>query len=259
MKSPFPGFDPYLLQSWGDVHQSLAIYARNAIQPNLPNDLRARTEERVYVEHEDGADRFITTDVTIFERPARDFSRSESTSSVAVLEPVATLTDEPVTESFIEIREKGGGKLVTVIEFISPTNKIPGSGRQKYIAKQRELEAADVHLVEIDLVLDGPRVFDFPGKISSQYESMLMANIRLGYGRKLYAFSLRERLPILPIPLRYSDDDITLDLQLLHDQCYRDGAYDDTDYSANPATLHPDHKDWIAELLQKAGHRQPSA
>ena len=230
MKSPFPGFDPYLLQSWGDVHQRLAIYASNVMQPKLPSGLRARTEERVYVEHQDEGSRFITPDVTIFEAPAREFSTTtESLSTTAVLEPVATLTHEPVRESYVEIREKGGGKLVTVIEFISPTNKIPGSGRRSYITKQQELEAADVHLVEIDLVSEGPRVFDFPGNIPSQYESMLMANIRMGFARKLYAFSLRERLPVLPIPLRYGDEDITLDLQFLHDQCYRDGAYDDTD------------------------------
>lgn len=52
MKSPFPGLDPYLEARWGDVHQSLITYTRDTLQPNLPEDLRARVEERVFVETE---------------------------------------------------------------------------------------------------------------------------------------------------------------------------------------------------------------
>ncbi|MEZ5324342.1 MAG: DUF4058 family protein [Verrucomicrobiales bacterium] len=43
MKSPFSGYD--LEQSWDDVHQTMAIYARNILQPQLPGDLRVHTEE----------------------------------------------------------------------------------------------------------------------------------------------------------------------------------------------------------------------
>ena len=35
MKSPFPGMDPYLETRWEGVHQTLTIYARDAIQPRL--------------------------------------------------------------------------------------------------------------------------------------------------------------------------------------------------------------------------------
>lgn len=72
MMSPFPGFDPYLEESWGDVHQTLAIYARNAIQPQLPKDLRARAEERVYVAYEGIIGRrAIVPDVGVSERSQR--------------------------------------------------------------------------------------------------------------------------------------------------------------------------------------------
>jgi len=259
MKSPFPGFDPYLEESWGDVHQTLAIYARNAIQPQLPADLRARTEERVYVEYEGTARRVIVPDVGVLERRQRGGERAVSASGsgpVAILEPMTVLVSDPVTESYVEIREKGDGKLITVIEFISPSNKLPGPGREKYRQKQRELEAADGHLVEIDLVRAGERVFDFPGPIGEQCASMLMAHIRKGYEHRLYAFSLRERLPVLPVPLRYEEPEIVLDLQPLHDQCYRDGAYDDIDYSRDPALpIDPENAAWLDALLRTAGHR----
>jgi hypothetical protein len=38
-----------------------------------------------------------------------------------------------------------------------------------------------------------------------------MAHIRKGYEYRLYAFSIREVLPRLPIPLRYEEPEITLD------------------------------------------------
>ena len=49
-KSPFPGMNPWLEKHWGDVHQAMITYARDAIQPQLPDDLVARTEERVFLE-----------------------------------------------------------------------------------------------------------------------------------------------------------------------------------------------------------------
>ena len=166
------------------------------------------------------------------------------------------LVNDPVTESFVEIREKNGGRLISVVEFISPSNKLPGPGREKYRQKQRELEAADVHLVEIDLVRAGERVFGFPGPIAESCAPLLMAHIRKGYEHRLYAFSIGDRLPKLPVPLRYEENEIVLDLQPIHDQCYHDGAYDDIDYSRDPnLALDPEIAAWADVLLRDAGRR----
>ena len=41
--------------------------------------------------------------------------------------------DEPARERFIEILDiTAARRVVTVIEFVSPTNKLPGDGRDKY-------------------------------------------------------------------------------------------------------------------------------
>lgn len=50
MPSPFPGMDPYLERRWRDVHTMLIAYARDAIQPQLPEDLVARVEENVHLD-----------------------------------------------------------------------------------------------------------------------------------------------------------------------------------------------------------------
>jgi len=50
MKSPFPGMDPFLERHWGDVHATLIVYARDLLQPRLPDDLLARIEQRVFLQ-----------------------------------------------------------------------------------------------------------------------------------------------------------------------------------------------------------------
>ena len=54
MKSPFPGMDPYLEPYWNDVHVSLLVAIKEALQPILPRALRARAEEQVMLESPEG-------------------------------------------------------------------------------------------------------------------------------------------------------------------------------------------------------------
>ena len=74
----------------------------------------------------------------------------------ATLEPITiplTLEDlDEVHERWIEIRRLPDRSLVTVIEILSPSNKI-GSGRIEYIEKRNQWIRQPVNLVEIDLLL----------------------------------------------------------------------------------------------------------
>src|SRR5438874_2561436 len=117
MKSPFPGMDPYLEARWPDVHQRLITYAADEIGARLPADLRARVEERVFVETEAEQIRRIVPDLHVTQyRPAQPSERQPvEEGGLAVAEPmVFLLEDEEVTEGYIEIREIGGGKVITV-------------------------------------------------------------------------------------------------------------------------------------------------
>jgi hypothetical protein len=54
------------------------------------------------------------------------------------------------------------------------------------------------------------------------------------------------------IPLRKQDKDASLDLQALLEQVYRNGRYDDIDYSRTPdPPLLPEDTEWAAELLKR--------
>jgi hypothetical protein len=222
MASPFPGMDPYLEQYWRDVHASLIIYARDQLQPRLPGDLRARVEERV----------------------------------------VIYLPDEPATQTFIEIIDLGSGKrVVTVIEVLSLSNKLPGEGQDLYLRKRDELKQGSVSLVEIDLLRAGKRVLAIPAhRIPDSHRTPYQVCIRRGWQSmavELYRVALRERLPVIPVPLRETDQDVPLDLQALIDQCYRNGGYDDDLDYRRPLDppLSPDDESWADSLLRRQGRR----
>jgi hypothetical protein len=263
MKSPFPGMDPYLERHWEDMHQSLAVYARDAIQPQLPDDLLARAEERVFVESDAERARPIIPDVHVSRvyPPPRQKPDLLKEGCVAVAEPVVFELYEPlVTEGYIEIRERSGGKVITVIEFLSLANKCGGVGQEKYLEKQLEVLRSVANLVEIDLVRAGQRVLALPRQeIPLEHRNDYLACISPGWKRnrrELYPMPLRERLPILPIPLRRNESPVYLDLQGLVDQAYVNGRYDRLDYGAelNPP-LSADDAAWAEELLKAAGKR----
>src|SRR5208337_4659432 len=56
---------------------------------------------------------------------------------------------------FLEIRDRVGRELITVVELLSPSNKRPGDDREQYLTKRRELLRSRAHLVEIDLLRGG--------------------------------------------------------------------------------------------------------
>jgi hypothetical protein len=77
---------------------------------------------------------------------------------------------------------------------------------------------------------------------------------------EIYRVPLRQRLPVIRIPLRETDADVLLDLQTLIDQCYRNGGYDDDlDYARQPnRPLDRDDARWTDELLRTQGRRSAS-
>ncbi len=135
MDSPFPGMDPYLEQYWRSVHQRLITYAGDQLQAALPRRFRVDVEERVFVAGEFDEGRTIWPDVHVTERHPSRNSESGTASGTAIAEPVVVeLQDEPVTETYLEIVDvASGNRVITAIEFISPTNKLPGDGNDLYV------------------------------------------------------------------------------------------------------------------------------
>lgn len=264
MPSPFPGMDPYLEAHWRDIHARLIIYASDALQGALPRGLRARVEESVLLETPEGiGDHPLFPDVRVVEFQAKRYSSVGPGAAVAVAEPrLVEIEPELVAEPFLEIIDReSGNRVVTVIEFLSPTNKSPGLNREQYLRKQRELCSSDTNLVEIDLNRFGTHALAFPlSHLKPSDRTPYLASVRrptLPGKALVYPIPLWERLPVVKVPLRPKDTDVPLDLQTLIDQCYRNGGYEDTiDYTAAPdPPLLGAEGDWADEWLFEKGLR----
>src|SRR5262249_54179785 len=130
MPSPFPGMDPYLETPalWPDVHHNLITEIQAALNTRIRPRYVARVDMRVYVSDEnDPAREDFVPDVRVDVTPKQRGSRKPKVESMPVVtEPVIvpTLMDEEVEEAFLKIVQVDSEDLVTVIEVLSPTNKI---------------------------------------------------------------------------------------------------------------------------------------
>jgi hypothetical protein len=260
MKSPFPGMDPYLEPHWLDVHSSLVIGSRDSLNEHLPDDLVASAEERVAVESESGGERLIGPNVKIFEPPA-DMSVAVESAAGRIEAPYRLLAQvEPMIERFIRIIEAGTERLVTVIEFVSPTNK-RGDGLQAFRSKRAELLVSGVNFVEVDLGRSGGwcgllRPHRCPPQAITPYRVTFRVPSDPG-AVYLHPINLRDRLPAISIPLRQHDPQVRLDLQAILDRTYSSGRYHRRlDYSrlCDPP-LEGDEASWADELLRREGRR----
>ncbi len=90
-----------------------------------------------------------------------------------------------MTENYIEIREHGGGRVITGIEFLSPANKAGGEGPKQYLRKQREILQSNTNLVEIDFLRSGQQVIAFPEhRIPPQYRGDYLVCVRCAWSER---------------------------------------------------------------------------
>jgi hypothetical protein len=255
--------DPYLERHWGDVHTSFLVYARNQLNTRLPEDLQARVEEGVGVEIDDRMSHTLYPDVRVSEQSALSSMEGASDApAAAVAEPyVVLLEDEPRTERRLAILDlRDAGRVVTVIEVLSPANKVGVDGRAAYLRKQREYLQAGVNLVEIDLVREGDFVLAVPERrIPSTVRTPYLVCVRRAVASdraEIYRIALRCALPNIPVPLRPSDHDVMIELQPIVDACYRDGRYHRIDYGVDPVPRFGEEDSrWMDQLLREKGLR----
>jgi hypothetical protein len=212
MPSPFPGMNPHLEQNdtWEDFHQRFITHAADTLSGKVGAKYLVKIEVRLY----------------LHELPAGDLERHSS----------------------LEIREHRNRRVVTVIELLSPTNKTPGPDRNDYLHKRREMMRSSVHFVEIDLRRGGERPqppalppCDYYALVSREEERP-----RLG----VWPLSLRDRMPVIPIPLTAPDPDVLLDLQAVLDRGYDAADYGKYIYDETPQPpLSEEDLAWARQFL----------
>jgi hypothetical protein len=253
--------DPYLEDThhWAGVHNLFVGEIVGALNARLRPTYYADLEERVYISDEDDAGRkVIIPDVRILPASGKSKPSKHPASNpppAIVCEPVevTTLLDDEIHETFVTVIERVSRQVVTVIEVLSPTNKISGSrGRESYTKKRAEVLRSETNWVEIDLLRDGEPVI--ARELYPQSEYTVHVSRKGGRPKGfVWPIRLQQRLPEIPIPLRGKDPDAELDLQPLLTAVYERGAYDlKLDYTSDPVPPLPaDLAKWSNKLLKQ--------
>jgi hypothetical protein len=257
MPSPFPGVDPFLEDQgyWEEFHWKFINYTQEAVAERVPDVYEVRIEERLSLVYEPDSDlkRNVWPDVAVL-RQTGESAGARPGPGALTLEPVSLplmmYCTAEVIEPRIEIRRRIDRALVTVVELLSPSNKEP-PGDRLYLKKHFELIHQPVHLVELDFLIAGKRLpvdADLP---AGHYYAFVSRADRRPMS-DVFSWSMRDRLPTIPIPLRAPDPDVALDLGAIFATVYERGRYErSVDYSA-PLTipLSAEDRAWAEELAR---------
>ncbi|MDQ2997834.1 MAG: DUF4058 family protein [Chloroflexota bacterium] len=229
MTTPFPGMDPYLEHPalWEDVHTRLIVAIADSLGPQVRPHYRVAVERRTYLAV------FAPEEYELVGKPDVLISGSQQrvTSSMPeittrVMPRIGELVmPDEITERYLEVRDVVTSEVVTVLELLSPTNKLTREGRSQYERKRLKVLGSATHLIEIDLLRAGE---PFPMRIQSDGSRPLY---RIVVSRsqdrpraEVYLFDLPDPIPEIPIPLRANEADAVLPLnQVLHDMYDRAG------------------------------------
>jgi Protein of unknown function (DUF4058) len=221
MASPFPGMDPYLEDEklWTAFHHQLVNCLYQILLPGLVDRYRARVGQRLY-----------STEQVLFTSIVRDNHQEE----------------------FIEIRQRNDGRLVTLVDLVSPSNKTTEPGRQAYLTKRREAKSGGASLVEIDLVLQGQPMLDYSREGLPDWDyAVTVTRSNQPERYEIYTATLQKRLPRFRLPLAADDRDTVLDLHAAFTRCYDQGGFaSKIDYKRDPSTpLNDEDRAWVNDLL----------
>jgi hypothetical protein len=157
-------------------------------------------------------------------------------------------------EDYIEIRQRNDGRLITLLEIVSPANKTTPQGRSAFLEKSRECRIARANLVEIDLVLQGQPMIDYSRDGLPDWNYAVSVSRSPQPNRyEIYTTTLQKRLPPFKLPLAPDDHDVIVDLHKAFTRCYEDGGFSTRiDYSRDPhTTLSDDNRRWLDDLLKR--------
>ena len=247
--------DPYLEHPslWPDVH--------NRLIAALADDLSERVAPRYYVGLERRTYLLKADDLVFVGRPDIAVASAAEASvlapppatSVTVLEVEVPMQDE-VSENFLEIHEVKTGKLITVLELLSPVNKLHKQGREEYERKRGYIFRSWTNLVEIDLLRAGDPMPVVGAQVRSDYRILVSRGTRRPRA-SLIAFSLRQPIPTFTLPLLPGDDEPEVALNRIFHTLYRRARFDlRLDYTQMPVPpLAGADAAWAQELITAHG------
>ena len=162
---------------------------------------------------------------------------------------------EPRTQRHLKVIQPRTGRVVTVIEVLSPTNKQPGEdGLDAYLEKRNEFIATRTNLVEIDLLRGGERL-PMSGELPQGDYYVYIGSAQRKPRVRVFAWPWRQALPGIPIPLLPEDGEVIVDLQevsrVADDPSFYEKRLPYQEPLAPP--LSPEAGAWVKQRLADAG------
>jgi hypothetical protein len=222
MPSPFPGMDPYLESPklWPVFQHHLVGCLSSVLQPSLGDRYRLRVGNRTYVNQQ-------------------------------VL--LVSIVREEHSEEYLEIRQRPTGRMMALIDIVSPANRTTATGRKEYHAKRDEARQSGAHIVEIELVLQGHTCLDISTEGLPEFDyTVSVCRARQQDRYEIYTTTVQKRLPRFRLPLAADDRDLVVDLQSVFTRCYDQNFAGQIDYQKDPPTLlkDADYK-WMQQMLKQ--------
>ncbi|MBI2808044.1 MAG: DUF4058 family protein [Planctomycetes bacterium] len=256
MPNPFPGMNPFLEKPslWPSFHQRFITYLADAIDPLLPENHSADLGVRVYTSAPSNG---MYPDVFVAKHAQKKKGRNGTTAILEADPPLEVeYWAEEIREPFIKIRMgPDPGKLIAVIELLSPANKTPGKGRTLYLRKQARVLRSTTHLMEIDFLRAGEHTVAVQLDTLPENHWDYLVCLHRGRSRskfECWPIPLQDRLPRIHVPLSKKDTDVVVDLQTVLDRCCETATGRRIDYSQEcPPPLSKKNAKWIDELLRK--------
>jgi len=220
--------DPYLEAPalWPDFHEQMVAALYQLLVPTLTDHYRIRAGTRNY-----------NLEIVLF----------------------TSVTREPRTEPYLEIRPRGETKAVTIIDLVSPTNKTTPAGRAANLATRREALRCGASVVEVDLVLDGQPMLNLDRTALPDCDyAVIVTRAAQPDRHQVYTSTLAKSVPAFMLPLGGDHRDVKVDLQSAITRAYDHGQFDRRiDYSLDPSVpLSDTDRAWLRELLKRHKLRQ---
>jgi hypothetical protein len=178
-----------------------------------------------------------------------------TTSAVGIAPRVAQLPmPEEIIERHLAVRDVVTGEVITVLELLSPTNKLTRDGRRQYARKRRQILGSATHFIEIDLLRAGePFPFRVQDNATQSDYRIIVSRAHDHPQAAAYLFTIRDRIPDIPVPLQPGDAEPSVALNRLVHEVYDRAGYDlalDYRQAPPPPPMPVQDVQWIQQLLR---------
>jgi hypothetical protein len=264
MPSPFPGMDPYLESPavWSDFHAGMNVALRAELNTRLPKRYVARVDRYLWVQGPGTEQGTLLGKPDVYVAgPVQRKKTARQTAAQAAPATVVLPLARRQGNRYIKVFDVQDHRVVTVLELLSPANKVGRRYRRAYRAKRSEYLASGVNLVEIDLLRAGRRLpMGNPPPPPADYYILVCRASELPKAG-VWPLSVRDQLPAIPIPLDPGEPDVLLPLRPSLDRAYHEARFEsELDYKVPPDPPLPEpDATWARELLARRPSDTPNS